>query len=376
MRKKTPNAISDLIVLAAILILGCDSKDPVKPESEPTFNSFREEVEYVIESTFTFGGVALGVIRDGEAFNLFHGEKSKNSDNLPDENTIYEMGSVTKTFTTTLLADHIVNDRVGLHDEVRAYLPADSVTLPTYNGAEISLWHLATHTASLPKNFSDNYPLPPGTPETDPFAGIRSEHVYDYLTNYVTLNRAPGNEYEYSNLGVGLLGLILSRINETTYETLLKETVLDVLGMDQTSIVLNDAQRGNMAVGYNEWTNEIEAWSSDHVLVGCGSLKSNLKDMMTFLKANMGLLDSSLNASIALALQPQFANFICLGWFLFTFDDGQIITCHGGAAAGHMTFIEFNRSTQMGVVMLYNMNSSLFTQDVALSIFEIAGKYE
>lgn len=113
-----------------------------------------------------------------------------------------KIASITKTFTATLLADAVANGTLGLHDEVQDYLPADKVTMPTYNGAQISFWHLATHTSGLPRNFSDNYPLPSGVSPEDPFNHITAENVYDYLTNYVALTRAPGSQYEYSNFGL------------------------------------------------------------------------------------------------------------------------------------------------------------------------------
>jgi D-alanyl-D-alanine-carboxypeptidase/D-alanyl-D-alanine-endopeptidase len=374
-RMKKSCTISCSIVLSlALVMMTCSSEDPVEPEI--TFNSFSEEVQYLIESNFTFGGVAVGVIKGDTTFTLFHGTRSENSHLPPDENTVYEMGSVTKTFTATLLADFVVNERIGLHDNVQSYLPADSVMMPTYNGIEISFWHLATHTSALPKNFSDEYPLPAYVSTDDPFNLITAEHVYDYLNHYVTLTRAPGVQYEYSNFGVGFLGFVLSRINQTTYESLLKTTILDVLNMDRTSIQMTDEQMNNVAVGYDSQRNEVTPWGSDHILVGCGSLKSTLNDMMAYVKANMGLLDSSLNDAITLALQPQFANYVCLCWFLEYLDDGQIIQWHGGAAAGHITFIGFNRSMSTGVVILYNWTASLLPVEIGMRIFEIAGRYQ
>jgi len=371
MKTFVPLLIYSILIL---IIIGCSKKNPT--ESQPEFDNFHDEVEYLINSNFTFGGVAAGIIKGDESFSIFHGTKSKNTNVPPDENTVYEMGSITKTFTATLLANAVVNDIVELHDKVQDYLPTDSVTMPTYNSEQISFWNLATHTSGLPRNFSDDYPLPPGVNPDDPFNLIRSEHVYDYLTNYVTLTRAPGSQYDYSNFGVGLLGFVLSRINRTTYESLLKSTVLDVLNMERSSIHLTDAQRNNIAVGYKRWQNEAQPEGSDHVLVGCGNLKSTLKDMMNYLKANMGLLDTELNEAITLALQPQFANYVCLNWHLRTLDDGQVITWHGGAASGHITFIGFNRNTTTGVVILYNWTASLITEEVGMRIFEISAMYE
>ena len=115
---------------------------------------------------------------------------------------------------------------------------------------------------------------------------------------------------------------------------------------------------------------------ANHVLVGAGNIKSTLKDLMNYLRANMGFLDTELNLAIELAQRPRFNNFVYLGWFIIKLSVGQIITWHGGATVGHITFIGFNRSTSTGVVILYNWTASLLPQEVGMRIFEIAGRYE
>ena len=361
-----------MLVLGCLLTAGCDAAGP---SPEPVFDNLLDEVHYLIESRFTSGGVAVGIIDHGDETTIFHGTRSSDTSAPPDENTVYEMGSVTKVFTGTLLADAVLADSVGLHDAIQDHMPADSVTVPTYAGTEISLWHLVTHTSALPRNFSDAYPLPAGTPDYDPFALITGADIYDYLSHYVTLAYRPGTQYAYSNFGAGLLGFILGRIQGTTYASLLETTILDVLGMDRTSVHLTADQMTNLAVGYDEHGNEAAPWSSDHALVGCGGLKSTLKDMMVFLKANLGLVSTSLGETLALAQQPQFGDYVCFCWFLKELDDGQIVTQHGGAAAGHITYIAFNRNTATGVVILYNRSGNLLPIEVGDRILLAAEKY-
>ena len=104
---------SDLLIAILILSAVACSKNPAEPESEPVFSNFQEEVQYIIESNFPFGGLAVGVIKGDDVYTFFHGTKDKNTDEPPDEDTVYEMGSVTKTFTATLLADFVVKGMVG-----------------------------------------------------------------------------------------------------------------------------------------------------------------------------------------------------------------------------------------------------------------------
>ena len=362
-------------LIFTIVFIGCSSEKSTEPEPEPTFDNFRDEVEYIIESNFTFGGVAAGIINGDEEFTVFHGTKSKTGSESPDENTIYEIGSITKTFTATILADFVVNGIVRLDDKIQDYLPADSVTVPSYNGSNISFRHLAVHTSGLTRNFSDDFPLPAGTPSEDPFALIKAEHIYNYLNNYVPLLHRPGSEYFYSNFGYGLLGFVLSRINNSSYEELLKETVLNVLGMNHTSITVRDEHMNNIAVGYDKWKNNVEWLGSDHDLVGAGGIKSTLKDMMAYLKAYMGILDTQLNETVALARQQQPGNFICLGWHLRSLSDGQTVILHGGATYGCISFIGFTGDLSTGVVILYNYTASLLPDEVAMRIFQVATEY-
>jgi D-alanyl-D-alanine-carboxypeptidase/D-alanyl-D-alanine-endopeptidase len=361
-----------MLVLGCLLTAGCDAAGP---SPEPVFGNLLDEVHYLIESRFTSGGVAVGIIDHGVETTIFHGTKGGDSSAPPDEDTVYEMGSVTKAFTGTLLADAVLSETVGLHDAIQDHMPADSVSVPMYGDTDISLWHLVTHTSALPRNFSDAYPLPTGTPDDDPFALITGADIYNHLSNYVTLTRRPGTQYEYSNFGVGLLGFILGRTRGMTYASLLQMTILDVLGMDSTSVHLSEAQMGNLAVGHDDRGNEVAPWGSDHALVGCGGLKSTLKDMMIFLRANLGLVSTSLDETLSLAQQPQFSDYVCFCWFLKVLDDGQIITQHGGAAAGHITYIAFNRSTSTGVVILYNRSGNLLPLEVGDRILQAVEEY-
>src|SRR4029078_9399783 len=136
-----------------------------------------------------------------------------------DANTVFEIGSLTKTFTATILADMVLRGEVALDDPAQKYLPA-SVKVPSRNGRQITLLDLATHTSGLPK-------IPANLKQTDPqnpYASYSVQDLYDYLTSY-TLTRDPGARFEYSNTGVGLLGHILSLKANKSYEDLVIERV-------------------------------------------------------------------------------------------------------------------------------------------------------
>ena len=120
------------------------------------------------------------------------------------EDTIFEIGSITKIFTTLILMDMVANGEVVLDEPVETYLP--SVKIPELNGKKITLRHLATHYSglpSLPDNFNPKNPM-------NPYEDFTSEDLYHFLNHY-NLKRAPGEQFEYSNVGLGLLGHILGK---------------------------------------------------------------------------------------------------------------------------------------------------------------------
>lgn len=367
-----------LAVLLGLILAGCtpETRADTDSESAPVFNNLRDEVQYLIDQNFSIGGVAVGVINGADEFHVFYGTKSAYNDEIPDENTVYEMGSITKTFTGIVLAQTIIDGTIQLDDEVEIYLPAERVTMPRYDGVPITFFDLATHTSGLATNFSDNYPLPEGTPPGDPFFLMTEEHIYDYLTNYAILFTRPGTTYEYSNFGYGFLGFVLGKIQNMSYEQLVKLRILDVLGMNRTSCTLSEDQLNNIAEGHNRYYAIVEPWGSNHDLNGAGGIKSTLKDMMVYLKANMGLQSTGLTASMELSQQVHFDNYIGFGWQKLWLSDDQEVTWFAGGAAGHHTFIGFNKTLDTGVVVLYNVRQNTVDPNaIGKRILVMARKY-
>ena len=162
-----------------------------------------------------------------------------------DAGTVFEIGSMTKVFTALLLADMALKGEIALDDPVEKYLP-DGATMPVRNGKAITLRHLTMQNSGLPR-LPDNMPY--ADPE-DPYADYTEQNLLDFLAGY-ELPRDPGAEYEYSNLGVGLLGHVLARAAGKDYETLLRERILDPLGMDDTAIALSPAMQARFATPHD-----------------------------------------------------------------------------------------------------------------------------
>jgi len=128
-----------------------------------------------------------------------YGNISKTNNTKVDGNTIFDIASITKTFATIVLADMVKQGLVNLNDPVEKYLTATNVTVPSFNGHKITLKHLSTHTSGLPD-------FPEGWVRNNTYT---NQQVYDFISN-TTINREPGTLANYSDIGMGLLGDILS----------------------------------------------------------------------------------------------------------------------------------------------------------------------
>jgi CubicO group peptidase (beta-lactamase class C family) len=309
------------------------------------------------------GGVSivLGVITPNGTSVSGYGNISKANTTKVNGNTIFDIASITKTFTTSLLADAVKSGLVNLDDPIEKYLPA-GVRVPTYNGHKITLENLATHTSGLP-DFPVNW--------------IRNrtyttQQVYNFLSN-TSLQSEPGVRYNYSDFGVGLLGYVLSIKAGIPYEELLKERILDVLGMNSTGIAMNStatvlsgALKSRLAKGHIGG-NEVNLEFIPEAIQPAGALYSSANDLLKYLAANMGLIHTKINDILQdthLIRHEEITTvtnwsstkslevvYVGLGWHIITNLGTEVIN-HAGGIDGYTSFIAFNPTKQIGLVIL------------------------
>jgi CubicO group peptidase (beta-lactamase class C family) len=183
----------------------------------------------------SIGGVSIvvGVITPNGTSVSGYGNISNANSTKVNGDTIFDIGSNTKTFTAALLADMVKRGIVNLDDPIEKYLPSN-VTVPSYNGHKIALEDLATHTSGLRD-------LPRTVVGPGHYRNLPTQQIYNFISNS-SLVSEPGTRGNYSNLGGGLLGHILSLKAGISYEQLLRDRILNVLGMDSTGIAMNSTQ--------------------------------------------------------------------------------------------------------------------------------------
>ena len=359
-----------------IVFSGCDKDET---PTGPQFNSLEEEIDH-IANQYLKVGATIGIINKQQERLIFSfGTKSVNSNEPPDANTVFEIGSITKTFTATLAADMFLKGNFS-DDTVSHYLPDSLVTMPTKDSIEIRLDHLLTHSSGIPRSpRGTNFPYPAGYDPLDPYAAYTTEHIYDYLTNYCILEFTPGTWWSYSNTGMGLVGHLIGLVDGTSYETVLTRDIFNVLDMDNSSLFLTAQQMNNLAIGHNSNKQIVPNWNAQDIFQGAGFIKTSLNDMFKYLEANLGLVETPLKDALALTHQAQFhqgsLGDIGLAWYILELDDGQVITSHGGGTGGYDTYLGFNKSLSTGAIVLFNSKGEESVLVIGELVLKAINKY-
>jgi serine-type D-Ala-D-Ala carboxypeptidase/endopeptidase len=300
-------------------------------------------------------GIVVGIVTPDGRRILSYGRASLDDRRALDGDTVFEIGSVTKVFTSVLLADMVRRGEVKLTDSVFSYLPPH--TSRAHEGRTITLVDLATHTSGLPL-------WPSGIPVTRDGALAMGGYTQAQLLDYLSTFPVPadvGQKWIYSNVDAGVLGLALGARADTSYEVLLQARVTGPLNMGSTVVGLSDHMRARLAIGYDADRRVAPAWNVP-ALAGAGSLHSSVNDLLTFLEA-LGHDDGPLAGVLPVMLAtrrpgpgiPQ-----ALGWWIIepsSQDKG--ILAHEGGTLGFASAVAYDPQTRTGVVVLSNTASSV-----------------
>lgn len=309
-------------------------------------------------------GLVLGVMdADGSVRVVSYGDPGAGAKPLG-ANSVFEIGSVTKVFTTTILADMVQKGEVALDVPAQQYAPVD-MTLPVLNGKSITLAHLAEQNSGLPR-LPNNMSF---ANMANPYADYTFEDLNTFLAGH-TLRREPGAEFEYSNLGMGLLGNLLANRAGQTYEQLVKARILDPLGMSMTGITLTPEMQTQLVQGHSGPDTPAANWDLPS-LAGAGALRSTMNDLMKFVDANLGEPKNDLERAMRLAQAPRFPISpnakIGLGWITVTTKNGSFIY-HDGGTGGYGALVGIDQTRGVGLVLLGNR--TLVPEDIAMHLFD------
>ncbi|MFK7771325.1 MAG: serine hydrolase [Saprospiraceae bacterium] len=303
--------------------------------------------------------ITVGII-DSSGMHFYNYGKTKNENGKNvDERTIYEIGSISKVFTSLLLAERVAAGKMNLDDPIGKYLP--NIQVPDYKGVKITLRHLATHNSGLPR-LPGNLNL--GEDPDNPYVHYDEKLLLDFLGKYKLLNE-PGTKHEYSNLGAGLLGYILTKENGMSLEELFQEKVGNKIQTKNTVITLSDSQKEQLALGH-AGGDVVQNWDFYDTLAGGGAFKSNVVEMLSFLKMQLPLDGNKPSEAVRLTqeLQAQVDTKMGLGWHFYQ----ENIRWHNGGTGGYRSFCGIDLEKNRGVVVL--TNSTYSVDDLGLHLLD------
>jgi D-alanyl-D-alanine-carboxypeptidase/D-alanyl-D-alanine-endopeptidase len=296
-------------------------------------------------------GVVIGVIEPAGRRVVAYGRSGNPDGRALDGDTMFLLGSVSKSFVGLVFADMIRRGEVKLDDPASKFLPP-GVKMPQ-RGRPITLADLSTHTSGLPA-WPTNINM---LAEPDPVEAYTLQNLYHFLSTY-TPSREPGGVPQYSNLGVALLGRLLGLRVGKEYNELLKGRVLQPLGMDSTAFQLSPVQLKRLALGHDKDLQPTYT-AETKTLYPSGALRSSANDLLKYLAANLGYVDTPLEG--AMLYQRSAVRFtrgsdpseVALGWLVRRVR-GHEIFYHDGGKQGYRSVIAFDPERRLGVVVLSN----------------------
>lgn len=312
-------------------------------------------------------GMVIGRLdRNGTCF-VAHGTRSTLDLRPIDDQTIFPVGSITKVFTSYLLADMTQRGELNLDDPVVLHLGSDLFAGDS-RGSAITLSHLSWHVAGLPSLPTDFEPAS----LTDPYAGYTEEQLLSSLQRQKLLS-APGTEYHYSNMGAAILAAIISRTAKSSYTALVRDRVTGPRGMANTAVILSPESRKDLVQGHSWALAPVPPWTNMKVFEGAGGMHSTANDLLKLLRAATAPGPSQASNAFDLMLRHRRqgghppSNQVALGWELFQAAEREIYW-HGGSTNNSVAFIGFDRTSLTGVVVLANAAIRARVNDIGLHL--------
>ena len=323
-----------------------------------------DETAQSMLSDSTITSVSIGILKDGIAYTSHYGELDAGKGNPPNDETIYEIASVTKTMTGTLVAQAVVDGKLDLEDDIRKYLNNDYPNFQ-YNNEAIKIKHLVTHTSGLLANW-------PGFDEAFKKGGdnlaqeineigknYTKEMFFEQMENAV-LDTIPGVIYEYNNLAPNLMAHILENVYQKSFDELLNDFIFKKTGMTSTKVRLSEEEQSRFANGYDGKGQlmphmHIPTWGAE------GGMKSTTSDLIKYMRLQ---LDTT-NATIVESHRPNFIDnpnhSLGYYWSVKKNNEGTYYSHHGGAMGTQNWFFVFP-AYNMGVSVITNSSTRATSQ--------------
>ena len=345
-----------LAVVAVSAVLYLKNRLDNAPDNKDLEAALDSEVAKFTKAELSYG-LVIGVYKDGKSFIKGYGTVIKGSTKVPGASTVFQIASMSKLFTASLL-QILCDEGVLKMDATLGELIGDTMTLSPA-AQRVTLKQLVTHTSgfpSVPKSLELSASKLAGKENLmqNPYSHLGPMYVFDYLETTED-KREPGR-FEYSNFGMGLLGHVLEVVTKRNFASLVLEKFLAPLEMGDTAISLTPVMKEHLAQGYTANGKPSQMWTFA-ALAGAGAFNSDAEDMMKFIRAN--LADGSpMSRTLKKMHEPQFGGCTGIGWMQPTFIDrffgNQAVVWHNGMVGGYASYVSVDTKANTGIVILSN----------------------
>lgn len=363
-----------MTMLTLTFLVGCKKNDLIIPQSSDFINPLKTKQDKIIHDIFikhkdkiNTVGLTIGVLKNDSTSFYGYGEIELGKGQVPQSNTFFEIGSITKVFTAIATVDFLNARNLTIDEPIQRFLPS-SIPALEKDGQAITFKHILTHTSGLPY-FPDNMGLNMVLNSDKAFRQYDTTKLYKFLKE-VKLESKPSTVWNYSNLAVGTLGTILERNTNKKYEAIIKEKITTPLALFDTKQTLSSNELNRMAKGYHG-SKKIDYWDDLNALNGAGVLRSTTADLLKFAKANISIPPITIGKSIAKCQKGYFLGKIKdsenemnmgLGWLLLKDESGNDILFHDGGTAGFSTNLFILRDKKIAFVLFFNSVANATTE--------------
>jgi len=262
---------------------------------------------------------------------------------------VFEIGSISKVLTATVLANFVVSGKVKLDDALDQH-----VDIPFHDNAKITFGSLANHTSGLPR-MPSNFMMGALLSPSNPYKNYDEEKLNEYLIKELKFEYPPGTKSSYSNLGAGLLAHVLCKISGKDYQQLVDELIFKKYQM-KSSTTQREKIADRLVIGRNESGSETANWDLG-ALIGAGGIYSSVNDLVLFAQAQF----DSTHAELALTQKSTFKSSstseVGLGWHLRYQQSGDVWHWHNGKTGGYLSCMALNINKRKGVIILSNVSA-------------------
>ncbi|TXD81509.1 beta-lactamase family protein [Subsaximicrobium wynnwilliamsii] len=361
-----------LIAIITISTIFCEKTFPQSDTTNETIVKTIQKNGLAFLKNKNINSTSIGIYKDGKMYTEHFGEIEKGKSNPPDDGTIYEIGSVTKTMTGYLVARAVLEKKIKLEDEITMYLKDDYSNLQ-YNGNPITIKHLLTHTSGLPMFLPmEMNGVFDKLTEDVPNEYFQLEKSYDkekFLADLknVTLKVAPGTTYSYSNAGAELIGYVLETVFEKNIDNLMEESYLTEYGMSNTAIELNHTQKQELVQGY--WMDN-ETFSPNQLntlWATGGGVKMIIMDMMHYIALQLNSKNPIVSESHKVLYEECKTFKISYFWRVWNDKYGTSYNHHGGTSGTQNWLFIFPRY-DLGISIITNQSGPKTPKELSRTV--------